>query len=68
MVAYYRNRNGQANGDHEVHRQDCQYLPAPENRDYLGDFNSCQPAVAKARQKDPSADGCTTCSPACHTS
>ena len=67
MPRYYRNMNAQLNGDHEVHKEGCSFMPAPSNRDYLGEFDSCHGAVSKAREKDPSADGCAHCSPACHT-
>ena len=68
MPSYYRNKNAQSNGDHEVHKESCNFMPALGNRDYLGEFSSCHGAVEAARRKDPSADGCAYCSPACHTS
>lgn len=37
-MIYYVNKNAQRNGDHEVHRQDCSYLPEQKNRQFLGDF------------------------------
>ncbi len=68
MTLYYVNKNAQANGDHEVHKSDCSFMPSSENRVYLGDFSSCRPAVAAAKKIYPTADGCYYCSPACHTS
>lgn len=70
MYQYYLNSNQQANGDHEVHRSDCTYLPAPANQIALGAHSGCNLAVAKARQMYPSAriNGCAYCSPLCHTS
>lgn len=68
MALYYVNKNAQSNGDHEVHKFDCSFLPSPENRRYLGDFPSCRPAVAAAKKIYPTADGCAHCSPECHTS
>lgn len=65
MADYYVNQRAQANGDHEVHRHDCAYLPAL--RTYLGDHASCFSAVAQARRFLPTANGCYFCSPACHT-
>lgn len=67
MASYYRNKNAQTNGDHEVHREACSWMPAVSNQQYIGEFASCAPAVAKARETDRSADGCIHCSPACHT-
>ncbi len=66
MARYYVNQNAQANGDHEVHREGCSYMPLAANRTYLGDFTSCGPAKAAAKKIYPSADGCYYCSNACH--
>ncbi len=68
MASYYVNRNSQWNGDHEVHRYSCTFLPAPENRKYLGEYDSCPPAVREARKAYPRSNGCYFCSPSCHTS
>lgn len=65
---YYVNQNSQSNGDHEVHTEDCSFLPNPENREYLGRFNNCCDAVNIAKQKYSTANGCYFCSNACHTS
>lgn len=67
MKSYYVNRRAQSNGDHEVHDQDCRYLPSVENRVYLGNYMSCTPAVAEAKKTYSKANGCKTCSLACHT-
>ena len=68
MTQYYVNKNAQANGDHEVHKSGCSFMPSSENRQSLGDFPSCHGAVRKAKGIYPKADGCYYCSPACHTS
>ena len=68
MAAYYVNKNAQANGDHEVHKSGCSYMPNTENRKYLGDFSNCHDAVREAKKTYPTADGCAYCSPECHTS
>ena len=67
MAYYYVNKDAQPNGDHEVHQYICQWLPNSENRIYLGDFSSCGPAVAKAKDYYHKSNGCATCSPDCHT-
>tara|TARA_R110001599_G_C11840308_1_gene619349 strand:- start:57 stop:263 length:207 start_codon:yes stop_codon:yes gene_type:complete len=66
MAYYYVNKNAQSNGDHEVHKSGCTFLPAVENRTYLGDFSSCSPAVSAAKKIYPKADGCAFCSTSCH--
>ncbi|MCW3807058.1 hypothetical protein [Plebeiibacterium marinum] len=68
MYKYYVNKNQQSNGDHEVHKEGCRYMPAAENRIYLGEFYSCQGAVSAAKQYYPRANGCYYCSTSCHTS
>jgi hypothetical protein len=67
MALYYINKNAQDNGDHEVHTTGCTYMPAVENRTYLGDFASCQEAVTEARKNYTKANGCYFCSRDCHT-
>jgi len=65
MKKYYVNNNAQSNGDHEVHREDCQYLP--HNKTYLGEFSNCKPAVEAAKRYHSQVNGCKTCSNECHT-
>ncbi len=67
MYSYYVNKNAQSNGDHEVHREGCNYLPEQDNREYLGDFSSCHEAVKEALRRNYDANGCIHCSNACHT-
>jgi len=68
MARYYVNKNAQSNGDHEVHKTGCSWLPAVENRIYLGEFSSCGPAVREAKKYYTQVNGCYYCCPACHTS
>jgi hypothetical protein len=65
--SYYVNDNAQANGDHEVHTEQCQFLPSSNNRRYLGYFDRCQEAVKKARETYPQSNGCYFCSRECNT-
>jgi len=67
MAYYYVNKNAQANGDHEVHTTGCSFLPKRENRIYLGNFQSCAPAVREARKHYSQVNGCYYCSNPCHT-
>ncbi|MDO8949528.1 MAG: hypothetical protein Q7V61_03285 [Actinomycetota bacterium] len=69
MASYYVNDRAQANGDHEVHKDGCMFMPSAGNKRYLGEFTDCAPAVTKAKTIYPgSTNGCATCCPACHTS
>jgi hypothetical protein len=65
MSKYYVNDNAQPTGEHEVHTQNCMYLP--ENRTYIGEYSNCHDALNKARTIYTNVDGCSYCSPACHT-
>lgn len=67
MYRYYVNTRAQANGDHEVHREGCSYMPDPSNREDLGIYPSCHGAVEEARRRGYNANGGKFCSPACHT-
>ena len=65
---YYVNDNSQDNGDHEVHKEGCSYLPDVLNRTYLGMFPSCHGAVQEARNYYGRVNGCFWCAYPCHTS
>ncbi|MEA2463629.1 MAG: hypothetical protein QOJ98_1376 [Acidobacteriota bacterium] len=65
MTRYYVNNNKQTNGDHEVHREDCEKLPS--NRKDLGEFENCKDAVLEAKKTYPQSNGCKICSNECHT-
>ena len=67
MPQYYVNKQAQSNGDHEVHKSDCSYLPNEGNRQYLGSFENCQDAVKEAKKYYSQSNGCYYCSYACHT-
>jgi len=67
MKKYYVNKKAQSNGDHEVHHEDCRYLPDSENRKYLGQYSNCKDAVKEAKKDYSQVNGCKTCSPDCHT-
>jgi hypothetical protein len=68
MKKYYVNTKAQSNGDHEVHNENCDYLPSSDNRKYLGEFYSCDSAVTEAKKTYSKANGCYYCSKSCHTS
>lgn len=58
MVSYYVNKNAQSNGDHEVHKSGCSFIPNIENRIYLGEFSNCSDAVKKAKATYKQVNGC----------
>jgi hypothetical protein len=66
-MKYYVSTLEQSNGDHEVHVVTCLWLPKAENRQDLGEFNSCDDAVGKAKTYFSQVNGCFYCSNLCHT-
>jgi len=67
MAVYYVNKQAQANGDREVHRYECTYLPSESNRLYFGTFTNCFDTVQEAKKFYHKSNGCYYCSPECHT-
>jgi len=68
MASYYVNTRAQSNGDHEVHKEGCLYMPDSANRKYLGEFSNCFDAIKESKKTYPTANGCYYCSKECHTS
>ncbi|MGR3972284.1 hypothetical protein FW758_21495 [Shewanella sp. 1180_01] len=68
MAFYYVNNKAQDNGDHEVHKSTCTYLPIEDNRLYFGIYDNCTSAVKEAKKHYTQSNGCYYCSNACHTS
>lgn len=68
MKNYYFNIYADINGNHEVHADDCSFLPSELNREYIGKFNSCKAAIAQAHILYPNKnfDGCYYCCRECH--
>ena len=66
MAKYRVNRIARSpNGDHEVHKEGCKWWPTQSYVD-LGEHLSCATAVNAAKPYYRDANGCATCSPACH--
>ena len=65
MDRYYVNKQAQPNGDHEVHKDGCNYMPS--NKKDLGFCSNCWEAVAEAKEDYYQVNGCYYCSRECHT-
>lgn len=65
LKRYWVNTRQLANGDHEVHEDECQYTPS--SRKYLGWHPHCGGALVQARKTYPTANGCKRCCPSCRT-
>lgn len=68
MEKYYVNNNAQANGDHEVHKSDCRFVPYIISKKDLGYHYGCDSAVTEAKNTYRQSNGCATCCPSCHSS
>ncbi len=67
MKKYYVHNKAQLMGDHEVHEEDCHYLPPSAARTYLGRFASCRLALEEAARHRRLVNGCKTCCRECYT-
>lgn len=67
LINYYVNTIAQTTGEHEVHAENCRYLPDVTNRIYLGIFNSPREAVEEAKKYYSNVDGCYFCCYPAHT-
>lgn len=66
---YYVHTQKDAQGDYEVHTENCSHLPLPQNRELLGAYPDCHSAVIRASMRGYSpVNGCYWCCRACHTS
>ncbi len=67
-MKYYFNNNTDNNGYHEVHTEECTFLPSEWNRTYIGSFSSCREAITYATIAYPGKtfDGCYFCCYECH--
>lgn len=66
LKRYYFNNDVDNHYRHEVHTEDCSYLPL--DRTYIGYFDNCKDAISKAEQQYPQKafDGCFFCCRECH--
>ena len=68
MASYYVSDLALDDGRHEVHQYGCKRLFEPGHSTYLGEFDTCWPAVEAAKRVFPQSNGCRECVPDCHTS
>ena len=66
MGVYYVNKHPQRNGDHEVHKDGCAYMPRNEHRILLGEHKTCHEALTLSKKTYTQSNGCFNCSYDCH--
>ncbi len=64
---YYVNKNSNNTGEHEVHIEECKYLPDENNRVDLGYQYNSKDALIKAKTFYSDVDGCFWCCREIHT-
>lgn len=65
---YYFNDISDEHGYHEVHTEDCVFLPSLSNGELIGYYEDCKAAIAAAHIDYPNKkfDGCFFCCRECH--
>jgi hypothetical protein len=60
---YYFNKHIDDKGRHEVHTENCNFIPHVGNREYIGYFSNSIYAIHEAQRKYPykKFDGCYFC-------
>ncbi|MFQ5471064.1 MAG: hypothetical protein ACE5EH_12325 [Gammaproteobacteria bacterium] len=66
MAEYYVDTVEQDNGDHEVHKQGCRFMPKDMYRIYLDEFSNSIDAVCEAKKFFENSTGCVFCSSEYH--
>jgi len=67
MKKYYICCKKNSGGDNEVHKEGCENMPHPLEREYLGKFPGCSGAILEAGRRYTNAIGCPFCSIECET-
>lgn len=69
MYYYYFSKRTNEYINHEVHTNECSYLPNHENRVLIGFEFSCHPALTRVRKKYPlkTFHACIWCCRACNS-
>lgn len=62
MEHYYVSKKAERTGEHAVHKESCEELPTPLNREYLGYFPDIMPAIERAKEKYGIVGPCKICS------
>ena len=66
MTEYYVDTIEQDNGDHEVHKLGCRFMPKVKHRFYLDDCTNSIDAVHAAKKIFTQSTGCVFCSSEYH--
>lgn len=67
MFNYFINKNLEFNGENEIHKEGCSFMPEKENLEFLGSYDNANEAKIEAIIKGYNADGCYFCCREAHT-
>jgi hypothetical protein len=66
MASFYLDKRKDEQGYNQIHRKGCELLPEPEYQEYLGEFDVCMLAIAKAKKIGyKEVNGCLSCTKPC---
>lgn len=65
--AYFVHDKAQMNGVHEIHTEQCVYLPPYQSLTPLGSYSDCWEGFERAKRYYNQINGCKFCVPWCHT-
>ncbi len=68
MDKFYISKFSETNGDYDVHKADCLFLPSEKHRFFLGSFDKCSEAIKKGKEIFDKPNGCYFCILNCHIS
>lgn len=66
MAFYFVNTKAKTNGEHEIHKAGCLFMPSNVRRQYLGNFNDSRDALHEAEHYFNHVNGCFYCSQESH--
>jgi hypothetical protein len=58
---YYVNKSVLLLGTHEIHKENCKWMPSDKDLLYLGHFESHYGAILEAKRTFARVDACNTC-------
>ncbi len=61
MCKYYIKTQPLENGDYEIHREDCLFIPLFFMRKEVGDYSNPKEALEKAQEMYKKVNGCQFC-------
>lgn len=61
MPAYFISHLKNVDLDFEVHVENCAYIPLPEYRTLIGEFQTAEDAISTAKKQHKNVNACYSC-------